>query len=54
MVRQAKLVRKEPGTAGSYYKANDKISIKTLKLDWEKVDISRKTMKISKKFARKG
>lgn len=47
------LVDKESGTARSYYKANDKISIKTLKLKWEKLDISRGMIKISKKFTSK-
>lgn len=53
MVRQTKGVRKQPGTARSYYKASDKISIKTFKLKWEKVDISREMIKIGKKFTSK-
>lgn len=43
----------EPGTARSYYKANDKISIKNLKLNWEKVDFPRARIKKDKIFATK-
>lgn len=49
-MRQTKLVGKESDRARSYYKANAKISIKTFKLNWRKVDNTREMVKIGKKF----
>lgn len=52
-MRQIKLVGKESDRARSYYKANDKISVKSFKLNWSKVDNNREMIKIGKKIALK-